>query len=200
MRIKPLLIAAALAALAFPAWAAAPHGTPIHVRGTIAKLAGHVLAVKEHNGSTVDVALAAHTAVETLVRRKLSDIKPGDYVGATSMRGTDGKLHAIEIHFLPAAAPQGQFPWDLRQGSIMTNAHVSGVAKARGGESLTVSYKGGTSDILVGPHTVIVSAVKGSVRDLKRGKAVFLRAVKAPDGAVSANNVIVQKDGVKPPM
>lgn len=200
MRIKPLLIAAVLAVPTVPAWAQTPHDASVHVRGTIVKLAAHVLNVKERSGSTVDVTLAAHTAVRTLVNKKLSDIKPGDYVGATSIRGMDGKLHAIEIHFLPAAAPQGQFSWDLRQGSIMTNAHVTGLAKVRGDESLTVSFKGGTSDILVGPHTVIVSAVKGSMHDLKPGKAVFLRAVKAPDGAVSANNVIVQKGGVKPPM
>jgi hypothetical protein len=36
--------------------------------------------------------------------------------------------------------------------------------------------------------------------DLKPGKAVFLRATKAPDGSLTANNVTVEKNGVKPVM
>jgi len=36
--------------------------------------------------------------------------------------------------------------------------------------------------------------------DLKAGKAVFLRATKGADGSLSANNVTVEKNGVKPVM
>lgn len=200
MRAKPFLVAALFIALTLPALAQSPHGTPANVRGKIARLSDHRLAVKEAGGRTVTVMLAPNAAVRTLVRKKLADIKPGDYVGVTSMPGKDDKLHAVEIHYLPPAAPQGQFPWDLKRGSIMTNAHVEGLAKAKKGSTLSVDYKNGTSRIVVDRKTIIVTSVAGTVSDLKPGKAVFLRALKHPDGSISANNVTVEKNGVKPPM
>jgi hypothetical protein len=36
--------------------------------------------------------------------------------------------------------------------------------------------------------------------DVKPGKAVFVRAIKAADGSLSSNGVTVEKNGVKPPM
>jgi hypothetical protein len=36
--------------------------------------------------------------------------------------------------------------------------------------------------------------------DVKPGKAIFLRANKAPDGSYTANNLTIEKNGVKPPM
>lgn len=201
MRIQPLLIAALWAALTVPGFAqGGPQGTPTNVRGTIVSLNGQTLAVKTRGGETVNVTLAPNAAVRTLVRKKLSDIKDGDYIASTAMRGTDGKLHAIEVHFLPAAAPELQIPYDLRPGSVMTNAHVSGVAKVKGGTDLSVTYKGKSTDIIVGPRTRIVASAPGGSSDLQPGKAVFLRAVKAPDGSISANNVTVEKHGIKPPM
>lgn len=199
MRATPFLVSVLFLAFAMPALAQ-PQGTPTNVRGKIVKLSDRSLAVKEADGETVTVTLAPNTAVRTLARKKLGDIKTGDYVGVTSMPGKDNKLHAVEIHYLPPAAPQGQFPWDLKRGSVMTNAHVEGVAKAKSGSTLSVDYKGGTSQIMVDRKTIIVTFVEGAMSDLKPGKAVFLRARKHPDGSITANNVTVEKNGIKPPM
>jgi len=200
MRFKPLLIAALAAAFALPALAQAPQGTPTNVRGKIAKVSGQTLTVKMAGGALAVINLAPTTTVKALQRKKLSDIKDGDYIASTSMPGKDGKLHAIEIHWLPAAAPELQVPYDLRMGSIMTNAHIQGMAKVKDGTDLAVTYKGSTADIVVGPKTVIVAPVDATVSDMKVGKAVFVRAIKAADGTLSANNVTVEKNGVKPPM
>jgi len=200
MRFKPLLIAALAAAFALPALAQAPQGTPTNVRGKIAKVSGQILTVKMAGGALAVINLAPTTTVKALQRKKLSDIKDGDYIASTSMPGKDGKLHAIEIHWLPAAAPELQVPYDLRMGSIMTNAHIQGMAKVKDGTDLAVTYKGSTADIVVGPKTVIVAPVDATVSDMKVGKAVFVRAIKAADGTLSANNVTVEKNGVKPPM
>jgi hypothetical protein len=116
------------------------------------------------------------------------------------MKGKDGKLHAVEIHFLPPAVPELQAPWDLREGSVMTNAHVSGIAKIKGGTDIALTYKGNSTDVVVGPKTVIVGPADAAMSDLKPGKAVFVRAVKGADGMLSANNVTVEKNGIKPPM
>jgi len=200
MRTRPLIIAALLAVLAVPAFAQAPAGTPTNIRGKVVKLDGNNLTVKTREGPTIMVALAPNTGVRALVKKKLSDIKAGDYVASTSMPGKDGKLHAVEVHYLPPAAPELQIPYDYKPGSVMTNAHVTGIAKAQHGSTLTMTYKGSTADIVVGPKTVIVTSADAAMTDLKPGKAVFLRATKAADGTITANNATVEKDGVKPPM
>lgn len=204
MRNQSFLVAAVLAVLALPTMAQAPQGTPTNIRGTIVKLDGQMLTIKPPAGSAMVVKLAPNYAVRSLVRKKLADIHAGDFVGATSLTGKDGQQHAVEVHFFPANAPipERQFPWDLRQGSLMTNAHVTGLAKAPQGQVLSVDYKNGTAQVIVGPKTPIVgpAPAPGTPQDLKRGKAVFLIATKAADGTLSAGSVTVEKNGVKPPM
>ncbi|HUK60204.1 MAG TPA: hypothetical protein VLV50_13320 [Stellaceae bacterium] len=205
--MRSLIFAAGFAAsvAALPALAQAPaggpQGTPMNVRGTITKLSGQTLTLKGRDGVAVNIMLAQDVAVRSYVRKKLSDIHDGDYIASTSMKGKDGKLHAIEVHFIPAAAPELQTPWDLRKDSVMTNAHVSGMAKVSGGTDVMLTYKGNATDIVIDPKTVIVGPGQATMADLKPGKAVFIfRATKGADGMVTASNVSVEKNGVKPPM
>lgn len=213
MRSKPFFLALLLAAFSLPAFAQAPQGGPpaggapaggppptANIRGTIEKLDGQTLTVKTREGQTVNVALAPNAQVRALKKEKLSDIKNGDFIASTSMHGKDGKLHAVEVHTLPPQAPELQIPYDLAQGSVMTNAHVSGIAKAKNGNVISVTYKGNSTDIVVDSKTKIVAPAEASMSDLKPHKAVFIRANKAPDGSLSANNVTVEKNGIKPPM
>src|SRR5215469_5536243 len=120
MRLRAIIVAAVVAALAVPVWAQAPQGTPINIRGKIVKLDGQALTVKPADGAPVVVNMAPNFAVRTVVRMKLSDIHAGDFVGSTSVPGKDGKLHAVEVHVFPANAPipEKQFPWDLKPGSV----------------------------------------------------------------------------------
>lgn len=184
--------------------AQAPHPPPARVRGTISALDGHTLTVKTPAGALVTVALAPNFVVRTVVRKRLGDIRDGDFIAATSIRGKDRNLHAIEVHiFLPAqrgVVPEGQTPWDLAPDSLMTNAVVKGVAAVKGGRVLSVTYKGQSTDIEVGRKTPIVAYAAGDPRMLKPGRAVFVIGPKRPDGTVAANNVTVENKGVKPPM
>ena len=185
------------------AFAQAPGGPPARIRGTVESLKGNDLAVKSRDGQTVHIALAPNYTVRGVAKKSLSDIKTGDYVASTSMKGTDGKLHAVEVHIFPEqmrGTAVGQFPWDLRPDSVMTNATVTGIAKATKGDVLTVSYKGQTSQIEVGPDVPIVGYVPGDASLLKPGAAVFVIAQKKPDGSFAAAGVTAEKDGVKPPM
>jgi hypothetical protein len=34
-------------------------------------------------------------------KRRLSDIKPGDFIASGGVRGTDGQIHAVELRLLP---------------------------------------------------------------------------------------------------
>lgn len=202
MRTASYLVASFLLASALPALAQAPQGTPTNIRGKIVKLEAQSLTVKASSGALTVITLAPNYTVRTVVKKKLSDIHTGDFVGSTSVPGKDGKLHAVEIHFFSANVPipDRQFPWDLQRDSLMTNAHVTGLAKAPQGSILSVDYKNGTAQMIVGPKTPIVAPGSGAIQDLKRGKAVFLIATKASDGTLTANSVTVEKNGVKPPM
>ena len=72
-----------------------PAGTPTRIRGTVDKLDGQNLTVKSRDGQMLTIELAANVAVITLVKKSIADIKAGDYVASTGVKGTDGRIHAI---------------------------------------------------------------------------------------------------------
>ncbi|HYL31866.1 MAG TPA: hypothetical protein VEU53_01795 [Stellaceae bacterium] len=186
------------------AYAQAPRTPPSRVRGTIDALTDHSLTVRTPSGALMTVALAPNFVVRTVVRKHIDDIHDGDFVAATTVRGKDGNLHAIEVHiFLPAqrgVVPEGQIPWDLAPNSLMTNAIVAGIATVRGGKVLTVTYKGERTDIEVDRKTPIVTYAPGDPSMLQHDRAVFILAAKQPDGSLATTNVTVENKGVKPPM
>jgi len=97
-------IAAVIALAVWPALAQTPPaGTPTRIRGTVDKLDGQNLMVKSRDGQTLTIELAANVAVITLVKKSIADIKAGDYVASTGVKGTDGKIHAIEVRISDAA-------------------------------------------------------------------------------------------------
>jgi hypothetical protein len=203
--VRTLAIAAALIALAVgPTLAQAPpSGTPTRVRGTVQQFDGQTLIVKSREGPVLKIALAADFTVLGIEKKRFADIKAGDYVGAASIRGADGKLRAIEVLIFPEAMKgtgEGERPWDLVRESVMTNATVSGLAKVPDGRLLKVTYKGGESEVVVPPAAPVVTFGAGDPKLLMRGRAVFVGAQKAPDGSLTAARVIVEKNGVKPPM
>jgi hypothetical protein len=204
MRSKLFVVATLLLGLALPAFAQAQQATRENVRGTIAKLDGRNLILKTRGGSSVTVMLTPNFTVRALMRKKLGDIKPGDFVGTTSVPGKDGKLHAVEVHFFPAnlKIPETQLPWDSVPSATMTNAHVEGVAKGAHGSVLSINYKGSIADVIVDKRTQIVgpSPKPASAADLKPGRAVFIIATKGGDGMLTSGNITVERNGVKPPM
>ena len=206
MRTSIFAAGLALALLALPALAqapAAPAGTPMRVRGTIVKLAGNMLTVKPKSGADVTVALAPNFGVSKLVKKKLSDIKTGDFVASTGMKHPDGTIHAVEIRIFPEALRgrgEGQFPWDLSPDSVMTNATVGTITKTTDGAVFHVTFKGGESDYTIGPDTAILGNAPADLAALTPGVAVVAFATKAEDGKIASRVVFVEKDGIKPPM
>jgi hypothetical protein len=192
-----------LALLTVPAFAQAPPGTPTRIRGTVEKLDGDTLVVKSRDGTDVTVNLTEKSAVRTLVKKELSDIKPGDYVASTGRPGSDGKLHAVEVRIFPEAlrgAGEGQFPWDLTPDSVMTNATVSGITTMAKGETLKVSYKGKESEYIVDPDCPILAFGPGDRGLLKPSTYVVVLGLKQDDGKIIGGNITAEANGVKPPM
>ena len=204
MTTKLLLAGALIALLILPAGAQqAPQGTPTRIRGTVEKLDGQALTVKSREGQQVTITLAPNVTVGYLIKQSLADIKAGDFVASTSTKGTDGKNHSVELRIFPEAMRglgEGQYAWDLTPDSLMTNATVSGITGAPQGQTLKVTYKGGESELVVGPDTPIFGYGTGDTSLLKPGTAIFIVALKKDDGTLSAGRVTAEKDGVKPPM
>jgi hypothetical protein len=201
MRSKSFLTAVFVAVLALSAAAQNP---PTRIRGTVEKLDGQTLMVKSRDGQSLPIALAPDFTVRAVVAKTIADIKPGDFVASTSVKGPDGKLRAIEVHILPESlrgvAREGQFPWDLVPDSLMTNATAAQITSAPQGQVIKVTYKDGEAEVTLPPGTPIVGYVPGDPSLLKPGAAVFIIAQKGGDGSLTASAVTAEKDGVKPPM
>ena len=181
-----------------------PTSTPLRVRGTVEKLDGQNLTVKSRDGQSLTIALAANVIVSYLTKKTVADIKTGDFVASTGAKGTDGKLHAIEVRIFPEnlrGVGEGQYPWDLKPDSIMTNATVGTITKSPQGNVLKVSYKGAESEFTIDPDTPVYgTATDGDTSLLKPGAAVFVIAQKQDDGKLVSARLYAEKDGIKPSM
>ncbi|WP_321917969.1 MULTISPECIES: hypothetical protein [unclassified Paraburkholderia] len=200
-----LKVGAAIAAMALAGGALAqtPDAKPTRIRGNVVSLDGDVLKVHRRSGDTVSIALAANVPVSAVKAMQLSDIKPGTFVGTAATTGTDGKLTATEVVVFPEAARgtgEGHYAWDLGPNSTMTNANVDTVVQGTDGRNLKLSYKGGSNEVTVPPNVPIVTFMPAARADLAPGKQVFVVAKPGSQGTYAAQRVVVEKDGVVPPM
>lgn len=180
--------------------AAAQAQVSVRVRGTITGLDGDVLSVRTREGKDVKLRLSEKTTVAAAKALKLEDIKPGDYVGATTQTRADGTLVAVEVHTLAPTVPQGYFPWDLQPGAMMTNGNVEGVVAASAvGQQLTLKYKEGSQTILVPPGTPVVTNTPADRSALQPGEYIFTSAAVGAEGTMTVQRIQVSRDGVKPP-
>lgn len=174
------------------------------VRGTITGFDGHVLAVKARDGNDLNIDVSEDTSVSSLTELQMGDIKQGGFVGVTAIRKSpDGAQYALEVHVFPEASRgsgEGHRDWDLEPGSTMTNANIDAIVELNNGRELTLGYKGGKQKIIVPPGTPIVSFVPGDKSLLKAGVQIFTVAQQADGGALTAQRILVGKDGMKPPM
>jgi hypothetical protein len=193
------------------------------------------------------VTLVPTSHYATLIPSDRAHIKPGSFLGITSVRQPNGSQKAVEIHVFPESmrgTGEGSYPWDwpgtagskvAAPHSKMTNGTVSAQGssaphskmtngtmaasgaspnskmtngtvgkQAGGGDSLTLTYKGiggtGAQPIVIPPGIPIVTFAPGTVQDLKPGAHVFVIAAKQANGALTADRVLIGKNGLTPPM
>jgi len=179
-------------------------GARVRVAGTVDKLDGDKLAVADtKGGQPITVVLADNAAVFGVEKRTIADIKPGDFLASGGVKGTDGKIHAVEVRIFPESlrgTGEGQRPWDVKPDGVMTNATVGTVSQSPEGGVIRVKYKGGESEYTVGPEVPVLAYVAGDRSLLKPGAAIFTVADKKPDGTLTTGRVTAEKNGVKPPM
>lgn len=176
----------------------------LHLRGAIDAVNTQSLVLKN---SGVTVALNAQTRIASLSPAKLSDIKPGIFVGTAAIPQRDGTLKAVEVHiFLESMRGTGEgyrpFP-QVPQGT-MTNATVTDMAGTESasvdGATLTLTYKDGRQTVVVPKGIPIVLIGPGDAAMLKPEAKVSVTATKDDAGRLTATRILVGRDGVTPPI
>ena len=198
-----LLTGIAALALAGSAFAQAPAAKVTRIRGSIVSLEGDTLVVHRNSGDTVPIALAPNLIVGAVKNIKLSDIKPGSFIGTAAVTGVDGKMTATEVHVFDEAARgtgEGHRAFDLGPNSTMTNANVDSAVQSTNGRELTLTYKGGSNKITVPDNVPVVAFIPADRADLTGGKKVIVTASAAPGGTYTTQRILVEKNGVVPPM
>jgi hypothetical protein len=202
LRMK-LGVTVATLAFAGAALAQAPAAKPARIRGDIVSVSGDTLTVHRRSGDTVTIDLKADTPVSAVKNIKLSDIQKGSFIGTAATTGTDGKMTATEVLVFPEAARgtgEGHYAWDLSPNSTMTNANVDQVVTGTSGRDLKLSYKGGSNTVTVPENVPVVTFAPATRADLLAGKKVFVVATPVSGTTYAASRVVVEKDGVAPPM
>jgi hypothetical protein len=163
---------------------------PERVRGTITALDGNVLTVKSGSNNAT-ITLAEKTEIVFTQPIKLSDIKPGDFLGVTSMKAGDGKLTAYEVRRFPKPLNPGHRPFDGKSDQTMTNATVGATVQATSGRELTMTYEGGSQKIVVPENASVSELVPGNRSQLVPGAAVNLTANPGDGGKLTAIRIQV---------
>ena len=174
-----------------------------HIRGTIQTVGENSFTITTRDGQTVTVALKQPLTVSAVKRLDISAIRSGTFIGTAARRGSNGELVAMEVVVFPESlrgTGEGNHGWDLAPGTSMVNANISTLVENEAGRDLTLSYKGGSTKVVVPPDVPIVTPVPAERADLKPGAPVFFTPTRAADGSLSTARVVVGRDGVAPPM
>ncbi|MCB8883672.1 hypothetical protein ACELLULO517_25710 [Acidisoma cellulosilytica] len=173
------------------------------VRGIVTALKGDVAQITTHQGNIIAVNLSANTKFADVTYAKISDIKPGSFIGTAAVPQPDGSLKALEVHVFAAAlrgSGEGTRAWqgDGRKGS-MTNGTVGDLVVTNG-RTMTVSYRGGQKKIVVPSDVPIVFIDAGSLADLTPGEHIIVFGENGTDGTLAAERVLIGRNGLVPPM
>jgi hypothetical protein len=196
--MKKTVLAAALALLTL---------TPVlaqtqRIAGTIERMTESGMIVRPAaGGDNFDIVLADRLAVFDVSKAKLSDIKPGAFIGVGATPRPDGSQRAIQVTLLNESqrSSEGHRPWDRAPNGTMTNGTVDETVASVDGPVLTVKYKGGEKKIVVPADATILGYSVGDRSELKPGVRVAISgAKKRSDGKFEADRVNVGHGDVVP--
>jgi len=174
----------------------------VRLRGTIEKVDSNTVMAKSDKGDELKINLADKMTVVDVSKATMADIKDGEFIGSGAVPQPDGSQKAIEVHIFPEAmrgTGEGFRPWDGAPSGTMTNGTVGAAVTGVNGPVVTIKYKDGEKNIIVGPDVPIVRYEVGGMSDLKPGVAFsVLAATKQPDGSFNISRINVGKNGVIP--
>jgi len=180
------------------AWAQQPQTQ--RLRGTVEKIEGDTVSVKQRDGAVATLTLASNVQVVGVAKATAADIKEGSYIGSGAVPQADGSQKAVEVHIfadVQRGTGEGHRPWNGAPDGTMTNGEVGSAVSGVEGPGITVKYKGGEKKLVVGPSTPIVKYIISDKSELKQGSSINItNAVKKTDGTFEAARVQVGRDGL----
>ena len=189
--MKHLLVSLVAGVFVLAAGVVEAQQKPQRIRGTIAAFDGKMISVKSRDGGLVAIALAEKSVIVFTQPIPLSEIKPGDFLGVTSMKRGDGTLTAYEVRRFPKPLNPGHRPFDGRSDQTMTNATVSATEQSASDRDLTLTYDGGSQKITVPESASVSTLVPGKRSQLVPGAAVNLTARAGDGGKLTAIRIQV---------
>lgn len=169
------------------------------IRGTINSVSGDVIAVNAGGGKNVDIQVGDKTGIVYAQPIAMSDLKPGDFLGVTSVKRADGSLIAYDVRRMMKPVNPGHRPFDGRDDQTMTNATVAATVDAAKGRELALSYEGGSQKVTVADTAAITALTPGQRSQLLPGSYVSLLADEGAGGRLTARSIEVRKDAPKAP-
>ena len=174
----------------------------MRIRGIVERIEGPVFFVKTRDGSEVRLTVTESPLFVVIVPGKMSDIKPGMFVGSAGMMQEDGGQKAIEVHIFPESmrgTGEGHYDWDLLPKSKMTNGNVEHAVTGVDGPVLSVKYKDGEKKLVVTPQTVVVTYEMGRRDEILPGTKIFVAAAKKQaDGTFQTPRITYGRNGEGP--
>ena len=154
-RFVAATLVGALALFTASAFAQTPE--VLRVRGEVVSFDGaSTLVVKSRTGMDVTVHLGEPLRLLGVVKASVADIKPGVFIGTTTVQKEGSASRSLEIHIFPESlrgTGEGDRPWDLVPGSSMTNGSAGNAVDSVDGKTITVTYQGGSRTVVVQPDT-----------------------------------------------
>jgi hypothetical protein len=199
------VVAACLFAAAGVAFAADAPKPPPPMRGVISQVMGDGSFEVTAKGSAVKVHLAPKGTVTSIGEAKLTDVKPGSFIGTAAVPQANGTLKALEVHvFAPSMRGTGEGfrPWEGTDGKkgTMTNGTVGSLVGSTG-RTMTVDYKGGRKQVIVPDDAPIISIDPADPSIVTVGAHVIVYPLAAPkDGVTEVRSISVGKNGLDIPL
>ena len=153
-------------------------------------------------GETVEVTMRPDFGMSVYRRITIDELKPDDYLSIPSITAPDGTKQAVAISVFPAAlhgVGEGELPWDLGEGSLMTNAAFATMQAEGADHTIVVTYKGEQETVSVPEGTPIMAFGPAPDRKLAVGDAVIFFATEV-DGKLTSGRAGVMEDGSMPPI
>ena len=175
----------------------------IRLRGVIEKLDGRAVLAKSTKGEELKLNLVDKALVVAVVKASMAEIKPGLFIGSAAMPQPNGSQKALEVHIFAESmrgAGEGFRPWDGAPNSTMTNGTVGASVSGVDGPVVTVQYKNGEKQIIVGPNVPIVRYEIAEPSVITSGAPfTAVATAKASDGSFDVSRINVRRGGASPP-
>ena len=174
----------------------------VRLRGSIEKLEGSMMQLRERSGELYALSMPAGLNITEVYPIELTAIQPGSFIGSAAMPGPDGSLVALEVHVFPEAqrgTGEGHRAFDLQPRSTMTNATVAELEATPSGRTLRLKYKDGEKTLSVPVSMPVVTYRPGDASLLVVGARINVVVEKRGEALV-LTRVTAGRNGFVPPM